>query len=164
MTWDSTLPAPPATLEKRLQDDFTIAAEHAAGGGVMGARKLTLVFQDGFRMGAKWKAAPAGGDGWNNSPRREVGAWAVQELFLDPADIPFRRSRAALVGRFLIVDLPPSRTSTGPEGLHGLDLAPRCVPARAGLRPERHRGMRVRVPFVTESARLPDRSPRCAQQ
>jgi hypothetical protein len=88
MTRDSTLPAPPATLEKRLQDDFTIAAEHAAGGGVMGARKLTLVFQDGFRMGAKWKAAPAGGDGWNNSPRREVGAWAVQELFLDPADYP----------------------------------------------------------------------------
>ncbi len=57
MTRDSTLPAPPATLEKRLQDDFTIAAEHAAGGGVMGARKLTLVFQDSFRMDAKWKGA-----------------------------------------------------------------------------------------------------------
>ncbi len=88
MTEDSTLPAPAATLEGRLQDDFTIAAEDAAGGGVMGARKLTLAFQDGFRMEAKWKTAPAGGDGWNNSPRREVGAWAVQELFLDAADYP----------------------------------------------------------------------------
>lgn len=86
MTDDPTLPAPAAILESRLQDDFTIAAEDAAGGGVMGARKLTLVFQDGFRMETKWKAAPPGGDGWNNSPRREVGAWAVQQLFLDPAD------------------------------------------------------------------------------
>ncbi len=88
MTRDPTLPAPVETLEDRLQSDFTIAADDAAGSGVMGARKLTLVFQDGFRMETKWKAAPVGGDGWNNSPRREVGAWAVQKLFLDPADYP----------------------------------------------------------------------------
>ncbi len=88
MTGDPTLPAPVATLAGRLQEDFTIAADDAAGGGVMDARKLTLVFQDGFRMEVKWKAAPAGGEGWNNSPRREVGAWAVQALFMDPADYP----------------------------------------------------------------------------
>ncbi len=32
----------------------------------------------------KWKVAPEGGDGFNNSPRREVGAYALQALFLEP--------------------------------------------------------------------------------
>lgn len=115
MTRDPTLPAPVATLEDRLQDDFTIAAEDAAGGGVMGARKLTLVFQDGFRMEAKWKAAPAGGDGWNNSPRREVGAWAVQELFLDTADYPI----PPVVARGISLDVYRIVDPAAEPNLHG---------------------------------------------
>ena len=82
MTGEPALPAPPAKLVKRLQDDdFTILSVDAAGGGVMGAKKVNLVFRDdGFSIDAKWKAAPAGGEGWNNSPRREVGAYSVQKL------------------------------------------------------------------------------------
>jgi hypothetical protein len=86
----ANLPSPPARLIDRLRnDDFVIASVDAAGGGVMGAKKLRLVFpKDDFTIDVKWKAAPAGGEGWNNSPRREIGAYAVQELFLDPDDYP----------------------------------------------------------------------------
>ena len=87
---NGNLPSPPARLIDRLRnDDFAIASVDAAGGGLMGAKKLRLVFpKDELTIDVKWKAAPAGGDGWNNSPRREIGAYAVQELFLDPDDYP----------------------------------------------------------------------------
>jgi hypothetical protein len=97
---DPTLPLPPPTLVHRLQhDDFRIAAVDGAGGGVMGAKKLSLVFpSDGLRIEVKWKAAPRGGEGWNNSPRREIGAYAVQELFLSRADYPVPPVVARAVG------------------------------------------------------------------
>jgi hypothetical protein len=86
----NNLPLPPAQLVHRLSHDtMTIVSADAADGGVMGAKKLTVVLgEDGFRLDVKWKTAPAGGDGWNNSPRREVAAYAAQELFLDPDDYP----------------------------------------------------------------------------
>ncbi|MFI5214956.1 MAG: hypothetical protein ACHQ3O_00325 [Candidatus Limnocylindria bacterium] len=87
---NANLPATPARLVDRLRSyDFVIKSVDAAGGGVMGAKKLGLVFpKDGLEIDVKWKAAPPGGEGWNNSPRREIGAYAVQELFLDPDDYP----------------------------------------------------------------------------
>jgi len=87
---NANLPSPPARLIDRLRnDDFVIESVDAAGGGVMGAKKLRLAFpKDELTIDVKWKAAPAGGEGWNNSPRREIGAYAVQELFLDPDDYP----------------------------------------------------------------------------
>jgi len=76
-------------IDRLRSEEFAIASVDAAGGGVMGAKKLGLVFpKDGFATDVKWKAAPPGGEGWNNSPRREIGAYAVQELFLDPDDFP----------------------------------------------------------------------------
>jgi hypothetical protein len=86
----ASLPSPPARLLDHLRnDDFVIASVDAAGGGVMGAKRLRLVFpNDELTIDVKWKAAPDGGDGWNNSPRREIGAYAVQELFLDPDHYP----------------------------------------------------------------------------
>jgi hypothetical protein len=84
---NGNLPLPPDTLRQRLQDDdFEIADVKGAGGGVMGAKKLRLVFNDGFTTEVKWKEAPSGGDAWNNTPRREVAAYVVQRLFLDPDD------------------------------------------------------------------------------
>jgi hypothetical protein len=78
----------PDHLEQRLATaPFTITAVDGAGGGVMGAKKLTLAFADDGRLqDVKWKEAPLGGDGWNNSPRRELGVYEVQKLFLDPDD------------------------------------------------------------------------------
>ena len=58
-----------------------------AGGGVTGARKVALHSPDlGKQFLAKWKEVPASLDSWNNSPRRELAAYAVQKLFLDPED------------------------------------------------------------------------------
>jgi hypothetical protein len=79
------LPMSDADLLRRLRDDdFTIVTAKGAGAGVMGAKKFTIRFADGTTVDAKWKITGASGDGWNNSPRREIGAYVVQQLFLDP--------------------------------------------------------------------------------
>ena len=84
---DGNLPLPAPEIERRLRDDpFTIAAVKETTGGIMTTYKLTLVFADGQRIDAKWKAAADGGEGWNNSPRRELAAYRVQQLYLDPDD------------------------------------------------------------------------------
>jgi len=81
----AVLPLPEAELLRRLRDaDFTIVSSEATGSGVMGAKEWTIRFADGVTIHAKWKVTPASGDGWNNSPRREIGVYAVQALFLDP--------------------------------------------------------------------------------
>ena len=69
----------PRVVQRRLErDPFQITAVEGAPGGVMGARKLDLTFpKDGMTLKAKWKATSESGDGWNNSPRREIAAyWA----------------------------------------------------------------------------------------
>ena len=35
---------------------------------------------------AKWKIAPPGGSGFNNTPQREIAAYEAQKLFLDPSE------------------------------------------------------------------------------
>lgn len=72
-----------ARLER---DPVTIVSDREAGGGVTGARRFTLRFEDGEEMEVKWKRVPGGMDGWNNSPRKEIAAYRVQRLFLEPAD------------------------------------------------------------------------------
>src|SRR5262249_32633497 len=80
------LPLPVDEELRRLRDDdFTIASVKS-GGGVMGAKKLQIRFADGTTIDAKWKETGPAGDSWNNSPRREIGAYAAQLLFLDPDD------------------------------------------------------------------------------
>lgn len=83
----ANLPLPAPELQRRLQNDpFAIVGVGSTRGGIMETEKLTLQFADGARLEAKWKAAPTGGEGLNNSPRRELAAYAVQQLFLDPPD------------------------------------------------------------------------------
>lgn len=81
------LPLPAPALQRRLQNDpFEVVATEATTGGIMKTQKLTLAFPDGERIDVKWKVAPDGGDGINNSPRRELAAYTVQQFFLDPDD------------------------------------------------------------------------------
>ena len=40
----------------------------------------------GVELEVKWKVAPTGGEGWNNVPRKEVAAFAIQQWFLDDRD------------------------------------------------------------------------------
>jgi len=82
-------PAPPEEIERRLADEaFEVRSVEGSGGGTTGARKLTLFFPaHGDTLAFKWKPVPSGdADGWNNAPRKELAAYAVQTWFLDPPD------------------------------------------------------------------------------
>ncbi|HSP97724.1 MAG TPA: hypothetical protein VL049_10830 [Candidatus Dormibacteraeota bacterium] len=102
------MPVLDRSLAHRLAyDDFHIESVDGAGGGVMGAKRLGIVFpRDRLRIDVKWKAAPPGGDGWNNSPRREVGAYVAQQLFLDEDDylVPPVVARAIGLDAYRAVD------------------------------------------------------------
>jgi hypothetical protein len=78
-------PLPAKDLEKRLShDNFTIVKSESAGGGVTGASKMTLQFDDGTKIKTKWKAVPEKKmDGWNNCPRKEIATYEIQRWFLD---------------------------------------------------------------------------------
>ena len=82
-------PAPPGEIERRLAGEpFELREVGGAGGGTTGAIKLTLFFpQHGDTISFKWKTVPPGdADGVNNVPRKEVAAYALQSLFLEPPD------------------------------------------------------------------------------
>ncbi|HYD50040.1 MAG TPA: hypothetical protein VEB21_16905 [Terriglobales bacterium] len=84
---DGNLPLPPGEMIRRMcEEPFDIVEAQGAGGGVMGAKRWTLQYADGLKLKVKWKQAPKGGDGWNNSPRLEVAAYQIQRMFLDPDD------------------------------------------------------------------------------
>ncbi len=82
-------PAPPEEIEHRLASEaFEVRSAENAAGGTTGALKLTLFFPaHGDTLSFKWKAVPSGdADGWNNTPRKELAAYALQAWFLDPPD------------------------------------------------------------------------------
>jgi hypothetical protein len=58
-----------------------------AGGGTTGAEKHTVYFPSAdVEMVTKWKDVPGRLDGVNNSPRKELAAYAIQRIFLTPED------------------------------------------------------------------------------
>lgn len=81
---------PSERLEAMLQTRrFEILAVEVAPSGFSRPKKLYVRFP-GDRPGEpivsalKWKPAPWGGEGFNNLPRKEVAAYELQKLFLDP--------------------------------------------------------------------------------
>jgi hypothetical protein len=78
---------------------FEIRSVQGAGAGVTGARKVDLIFEvaesdedevylwemRGVELKAKPFPSPSL-DGWNNNPRKEIAAYEVQKLFLEPRD------------------------------------------------------------------------------
>lgn len=84
---DGRTPAEEDRIVSRLVNDTcSVVKASEAGGGVTGAQHLTLRFEDGEEIEVKWKPVPGGMDGWNNSPRKELAAYEIQRLFLDPPD------------------------------------------------------------------------------
>jgi hypothetical protein len=77
-----------------LKHHPSVAEGSEAGAGTTGAEKLTLKFADtDDSFDCKWKPMPARWspvagrlDGINNSPRKELAAWKIQRLFLEPVD------------------------------------------------------------------------------
>ena len=98
-------PLPPENLEQLLaHEEIRVRSESPVGSGVTGAFKDVLFFPaHGVEVTVKWRAVPHGdADGWNNSPRKELAAYAVQKLFLDPADyvVPTLAARCVPLDRY----------------------------------------------------------------
>jgi hypothetical protein len=85
-------PLPPERAEHVLEEGEILRAVdvESAGAGVTGAEKDLVMFrlddEGEVEVKLKWKLVPGGLDGPNNSPRREIAAYEVQKLFLDPGD------------------------------------------------------------------------------
>jgi hypothetical protein len=116
------LPLPPLEIEQRMAEaPFTITKVDAAGGGVMGAKKLHIAFTDGASIEVKWKASSAGGEGWNNTPRFEIAAYQVQKLYLEPADyiVPPVMARCIAFDTYAPVNPHPKATFEGTHCVFG---------------------------------------------
>lgn len=111
-------PLPPLLAEDVMRSCELRAQHHwPAGGGVTGARKVALYSpRVGKLFLAKWKAIPPRFESWNNSPRREMAAYEVQKLFLDPEDfvVPPTVMRCAPVDGYRLV-IDKSAKPTFPE-------------------------------------------------
>jgi len=81
-------PVHPELASDALDDDYlTATAVTGAGAGTTGAQKISFTrpeLDEDFQ--AKGKRVPDHLDGINNSPRKELAAWALQRLFLEPED------------------------------------------------------------------------------
>jgi len=102
-------PAPPEEIEVLLaREAFEIKSRVGAGAGLTGAQKLMAHFPSAGidvpfkwkRMDGRWKPLIGRLDGINNSPRKEIAAWRIQQLFLEPADyvVPLSVTYAFEVG------------------------------------------------------------------
>jgi hypothetical protein len=83
------LPLPPDRLGRLLaRAPFEIESAKRAEAGVMGVAHARIRLpEQRLEMDVKWKTAPAGtADGWDNSPRKELAAYDVQQWFLAPDD------------------------------------------------------------------------------
>jgi len=66
---------------------YEVLSVEAAGAGTTRPEKGELFFPEtGDRFSVKGKLVPRTLDGINNSPRKELAAWQLQMLFLDPVD------------------------------------------------------------------------------
>jgi len=66
---------------------YEILSAEAAGAGTTRPEKDEILFpESGDKFSVKTKRVPRDLDGFNNSPRKELAAWQLQTLFLEPAD------------------------------------------------------------------------------
>jgi hypothetical protein len=82
------LSRPAAEAARLLQSErFELRDMEPATGGVTRVDHGEAYFPArGVELDVKWKVAPAGGEGWNNVPRKEVAAFVIQQWFLDDRD------------------------------------------------------------------------------
>jgi hypothetical protein len=80
--------AEPLAAERLMQHvEYEVLSLEPAGSGTTRPEKGELLFPEtGDRFSIKGKLAPSDLDGINNSPRKELAAWKLQALFLDPVD------------------------------------------------------------------------------
>jgi len=125
---DTHWPLAPTDLEQILAiEDFEILGVKGDVGGVMGVRKLRVRFPDSDQeLSLKWKRAPDGdADGWNNTPRKEIAAYALQKWFLDPADyvVPTIVARCIPLDLYTALDDEPEPNLRGSRCVMGVLVA-----------------------------------------
>ncbi len=142
-------PHPPDVIEDRLLDklealDFEVVSNERTAQGSTGARSLKLTFQDEpgepKTIRFKWKEMPRAKtldskplEAHNDSPRRQIAAYQIQKLFLDPEDyvvptslafcVPLREHRQDTPGRSQPT-LPDSDCILGLIQIWLLDVVP----------------------------------------
>ena len=119
---------PPEQLAHRfMYDALEIRSMTDVGVGMTGTFKATLFFHaDRMEVDVKWKPVLRGGaDSWNNSPRKELASYAIQQLFLDPEDYVVPTSVLRCVPLEIYRRLDPDATATI-EGTHSV-LGVICV-------------------------------------
>jgi len=85
-------PIPPEEVEKDVaafgfSGDVNVADVRRTAKGASGPAEQFVEFPDiGQSVKFKWKPVPSNLDKINNSPRRELAAYEIQKLFLDPED------------------------------------------------------------------------------
>ena len=105
-------PVPPHEAERLiLHARHMLVQETGAGAGTTGAEKVVVSFPDDrLEVGVKWKLMDPSWklysdrlDGINNSPRKELAAWTIQRLFLEPEDYvaPFTTAYCAPMAELL---------------------------------------------------------------
>lgn len=84
---DSNIRFPVARVETLLRDS-TFKPVAREGSRYEGDRTqhVLLAFSDTVAIEVKWAPAPPGGEAFNNQPRYEMAAYALQKLFLDERD------------------------------------------------------------------------------
>ena len=84
---DFNIPLPVDTIERRMREGkFQIAAQEGSRTEGDRTQHALLRFAPNALMEVKWGNAPHGGEAFNNQPRYEVAAYALQRLFLDERD------------------------------------------------------------------------------
>jgi hypothetical protein len=110
---------------------YEIRTVQGAGAGVTGARKADVLFEfaeheedevylwamdDGVSLKAKPFPSPKL-DGWNNNPRKEIAAYELQKIFLEPRDYVVPTTIARCIP---VKDQLPDRPKV-PQTLEGTD-------------------------------------------
>jgi hypothetical protein len=114
---------PPAEIERLFREAVFDVREHEkAGGGVMGALRVEAFFPEiGRTLTFKWKAAPPGGGGWNNTPRREIASYELQKWFLAPEDyvVPTTVARCLPLDQYRRIDPDANANLPGADCIFG---------------------------------------------
>ena len=108
--------------ETPLDDEnIEVVSVEGAGGGVTGAHKDEIYFVKAKQqLRLKWKVFPQGKlDGPNNSPRKELAAYELQKLFLDPEDFVVPTSAARCVS----IEIYQRRNPGAPASVEGTECA-----------------------------------------
>ena len=110
---------PVARAEKLLEDgELRVVNVAGAGSSTAGALTMWLEFPSaGLTLKAKWKESAHGGSALNNEPRKELAAYALQKLFLEPEEyvVPPTQARCIPLDYYQVQVRParPTFSNTG---------------------------------------------------